>query len=272
MHNSMLFATWHRPYLALFEQALYACVQEEYLKFPASARSEYTEAARDFRIAYWDFAWKNAQGTLPDMLNAPVVRIRTPEGLQELPNPFYKYVFHPKEDLQGEFQFGSWSETKRHPGESQNGQEPESRPDEVEKQVDGMMVDGIPENLRTRIYKLFTDYEKFEDFATTVLIPAPGDMKPGRTYDSLEGIHDVVHGRTGGIGNMGYLAYSAYDPIFWLHHANIDRLLAIWQVFHPDSWVVSAKQKKQSWTLSPGDTVDANTRKHLHAHRTVYFC
>lgn len=30
-------------------------------------------------------------------------------------------------------------------------------------------------------------------------------------------------------GDMGSVAYAAYDPIFWLHHANVDRQWAQWQ-------------------------------------------
>src|SRR4029453_599757 len=38
--------------------------------------------------------------------------------------------------------------------------------------------------------------------------------------------HDQVHGRIG--GNMGTITSSPLDPIFWLHHCNIDRLWARW--------------------------------------------
>ena len=30
---------------------------------------------------------------------------------------------------------------------------------------------------------------------------------------------------------------AAFDPIFFLHHANVDRLLALWQAINPDTWV-----------------------------------
>jgi len=40
--------------------------------------------------------------------------------------------------------------------------------------------------------------------------------------------HDVIHGLVGGIGWMAYPAQAAQDPIFWLHHANIDRIWADW--------------------------------------------
>lgn len=41
--------------------------------------------------------------------------------------------------------------------------------------------------------------------------------------------HNVVHGAIGGDGGlMAYPNTAAQDPIFWLHHANIDRLWASW--------------------------------------------
>lgn len=44
---------------------------------------------------------------------------------------------------------------------------------------------------------------------------------------SLEGIHDGVHVWVG--GSMGVIATAPADPIFWMHHANIDRLWWQWQ-------------------------------------------
>ena len=29
--------------------------------------------------------------------------------------------------------------------------------------------------------------------------------------------------------------YTAFDPIFWGHHSNVDRLWAEWQKLHPDT-------------------------------------
>ena len=48
------------------------------------------------------------------------------------------------------------------------------------------------------------------------------------------GPHDAVHGLVGGIdsqgvpGDMGSVSTSAFDPIFWSHHANLDRLWNEW--------------------------------------------
>ena len=41
--------------------------------------------------------------------------------------------------------------------------------------------------------------------------------------------HNVVHGRVGGRGgDMSMLDTAPLDPVFWLHHANIDRLWVVW--------------------------------------------
>lgn len=44
----------------------------------------------------------------------------------------------------------------------------------------------------------------------------------------IQNIHDAVHGWVG--GQMGVIATAAFDPIFWAHHAMIDRLWYLWQL------------------------------------------
>ena len=45
--------------------------------------------------------------------------------------------------------------------------------------------------------------------------------------DALEDIHDNIHGWVG--GDMGVVGTAAFDPIFWSHHAMIDRIWWLWQ-------------------------------------------
>ncbi len=40
--------------------------------------------------------------------------------------------------------------------------------------------------------------------------------------------HGLVHSFVGGLMNMGRVPYAARDPIFWMHHCNIDRLWESW--------------------------------------------
>jgi tyrosinase len=42
------------------------------------------------------------------------------------------------------------------------------------------------------------------------------------------GLHGDVHVEVGNSVGMGAVPWAAYDPIFWMHHCNIDRLWASW--------------------------------------------
>jgi tyrosinase len=50
----------------------------------------------------------------------------------------------------------------------------------------------------------------------------------------LEDLHGAVHVYVGGdTGHMSQVPLAAYDPIFWTHHAMIDRIWRMWQLRHP---------------------------------------
>jgi len=54
----------------------------------------------------------------------------------------------------------------------------------------------------------------------------------------LENLHNNVHMWVGGNkGHMGDIQFAAFDPIFWAHHAMIDRVWRLWQLRHPQAGV-----------------------------------
>jgi tyrosinase len=65
--------------------------------------------------------------------------------------------------------------------------------------------------------------------------PPPDSDYPHRTdFDGLyEQPHDNFHGWVG--PDMADNAYTAFDPIFWSYHANIDRIFEEWNRAHPAS-------------------------------------
>jgi tyrosinase len=72
-----------------------------------------------------------------------------------------------------------------------------------------------------------TAYDDLAATAQTALTASTFD-----TFQSqINGVHGGVHVRTG--GDMSSVPTAAYDPIFFLHHANCDRLWAKWQATHP---------------------------------------
>jgi tyrosinase len=91
--------------------------------------------------------------------------------------------------------------------------------------------------------------------------------------------HDAVHGLVGGgdnatLGLMSWPDLAGLDPIFWLHHANIDRLWEVWRKSptsngNPNdaNWVsgpasvgersfIMPMPGSRSWTYTPGDVTD----------------
>lgn len=74
------------------------------------------------------------------------------------------------------------------------------------------------------------DTTSFDDLATSAQ-DALTEVSFSSFQPSLNGPHGGVHVRVG--GNMSSVALAGFDPIFYLHHANVDRLWAIWQNSHP---------------------------------------
>jgi len=58
---------------------------------------------------------------------------------------------------------------------------------------------------------------------------------------------------------MTYLATAAFDPVFWLHHCNVDRLFAMWQSQHPGSYGASQAAPHDTWTIASGSTQNADS-------------
>lgn len=56
----------------------------------------------------------------------------------------------------------------------------------------------------------------------------PNGVDLGFNQDLDNFLHGNVHVMVGGPQNMGAIPFAARDPIFWMHHCNIDRLWASW--------------------------------------------
>jgi tyrosinase len=98
-HVSILFPTWHRPYLALYEQVLWGLIQRIALLWTqVEERNQYVTAAANFRIPYWDWAAVPPAGesALPDSVGgSPYVSANGPSGVQIIANPLFSYQFKP---------------------------------------------------------------------------------------------------------------------------------------------------------------------------------
>lgn len=99
-HQSNLFATWHRPYLALFEQILHDRAVDVANEYPVGqARDNAMRIADRVRLPYWDWAMdppNKEEGVIPYNLRRLTVEVKCPNGSTVvIPNPLRQYDFHP---------------------------------------------------------------------------------------------------------------------------------------------------------------------------------
>ncbi|KAF8243965.1 Di-copper centre-containing protein [Wilcoxina mikolae CBS 423.85] len=261
-HSSVLFLTWHRPYLALYEQVLYDDVQAVAQSFPAGAkRDQLLKIASTFRIPYWD--WASQPNPDPVLLERNIA-VDKPNGRVTIPNPLYSYRFQNTSDFQ-ESNYRNWKQTLRYPAsdnatESQDiylkniGQTLQAR--SMEDRFGGRR--GTMINIRERIYHLLNAEQN--RYPTYPAFSNDRWVKNGRSsdYDSIESVHNSLHSWIGGNGHMGDPSVAGFDPIFWLHHCNIDRMYALWQALHPDADL--------KWEF--GDDAETNNPIHWWVPRT----
>ncbi|KAK3994198.1 common central domain of tyrosinase-domain-containing protein [Cladorrhinum sp. PSN332] len=338
-HSSILFASWHRPYLLLFEHIIYEWMQEEAKKFEGE-EEECLEAAKAWRLPYWDWALKKSPvdgvGVGERTYNIPVAfqvdtgPIRRPGGKvgHHFKNPIFQFTMPNgltfvdqrlvSEDGDGlkNLQVGSTSErdpsgeewlisfdlckaTSRHPRGNRGGEDPPTAKDWEEgrqnntavyatlKSGDYVVTTEGPdvsqetasqgkkkvetygkttESLRDTFYRIVM-MENWKDFATKRALDGKTDAVTGEGCNraaSIESTHDMIHLRTGGpavkvetedrdgkkqkfayVGHMARVPYASFDPIFWFHHANVDRQIAIWQILNPEAkWFDSETAEK----------------------------
>ncbi|CAK7220176.1 hypothetical protein SBRCBS47491_004101 [Sporothrix bragantina] len=252
-HVSELFLTWHRPYLALYEQVLFSLVEYIASLYDDDAeRQRYQTAALSFRIPYLDWAVQPPVGesVLPFSVGGSAfINASGPNGVQQIANPLYTYLFKPlNATMFIEPPYDLWLTTVRAPT-AQN-----STAGSNNTAVSLALNQNFP-SIQQRLYNLFSNYQNFSTFSNEAWIPTSSSAK----YDSLESLHDTIHSLTGLQGHMAWIPFSAFDPIFFLHHAMVDRVFALWQILNPDSWVLPTAAALASYTTVAGQVQDSKT-------------
>ncbi|KAJ3471934.1 hypothetical protein MRS44_002033 [Fusarium solani] len=111
-----------------------------------------------------------------------------------------------------------------------------------------------PGNLSEKVNRMMTDYT-WGLFASTKW--RGEHRKDSNNFSSLEAIHNTgVTGGTDfdtGVGHMSAVPVAAFDPIFWLHHCQIDRLLAMWQSLNWKRWWDESADKHPVDPNLPGE-------------------
>ncbi|KAJ0325697.1 hypothetical protein COL5a_007203 [Colletotrichum fioriniae] len=284
-HGSLIFPTWHRAYLALFEQLLNGIMEEQILPTIADnvVREVWALEAQNWRMPYWDWAapqeYIQSCG-VPEIVSQPDINIISTGGaLQTVPNPLYKFSTSVISKFKGttpvmgnSIAFGNWAILKDHAfsecsGTSRYGITNKKTPTPQEAlgvENNGLVANAleIPQwvkmeqetgkkldpdmkgSLQDQVHRLLTQgyFANYATFATTEYGDNDLNPPPATGWSSLEFLHNCIHVWTGGeyaspgMGHMSDLTVAAFDPIFWLHHCNVDRQLAIFQKLNPEHW------------------------------------
>lgn len=135
---------------------------------------------------------------------------------------------------------------------------------------------------------IFQAYPTPDDVTRTLAIPSFFNFGSGpmedQFYGALENIHNLIHNFSGGqnpnvktyakepgYGDMVNNGYAAYDPIFWAHHSNVDRVWRLWQEQHPDVGPDDPGAVLPPWNLKVGDVASTHALGYDYAAETVVF-
>ncbi|GAB1315478.1 hypothetical protein MFIFM68171_05688 [Madurella fahalii] len=220
-HGQITFITWHRPYIALLEQTVHSQAERIAAQYSGASAATYKAAAETLRFPYWDWA---EDARLPPVTMEPMVQVNGPNGPLTLRNPLYSYEFQTFPFTDPDFQgwtVTQFNETKRctDAAEGSNGVN--------DYELINQLLVGWADRLKELVYSVFTSSPEFAAMAST----------QGKGPD-FENPHNVIHQQLGGgpiftkVGHMKPVAWSGFDPIFWLHHTNVDRHFAMWQAIY----------------------------------------
>lgn len=183
-HSSNLFPTWHRAYMALFEQSLQQNALAAANEFSGDDQTRYVQAATNLRMPYWDWAQppQANENPFPQLFTDATVDVSTPTGQQTVPNPLMRYT------LNGDNSFLGHPTTVRSPTFTTTNRA----------------------QLRQDIWAMLGSSMNYNAFSNDAFLSS---NDPLNQY-SLESIHDSVHNLVG--ADMANLAVAAFDPVFWL--------------------------------------------------------
>nr|BAE48754.1 polyphenoloxidase [Agaricus blazei] len=243
-HGSTLFPTWHRPYVLMVEQILSGHAQQIADTY-AVDKDAWKQAATQFRHPYWDWAANSVPP--PEVISLPKVTITTPDGKNtSVNNPLMRYTFHPVSDGGFHKPFSQWSTTLRQPDSTRSN-----------AQENVAQLKSVLKNAQSSITQ--ATYDMFNRVTTWAHFSSHTESSGGSTSNSIEAIHDNIHVLVGGRGHMSDPSVAAFDPIFFLHHANVDRMIALWSAIRYNVWTSPGDAGDGTFTLAYEAAVDDAT-------------
>ena len=230
-HSTRLFPTWHRPYLSLFEKTLYDLATTIVQGFPSgTVKNAHLAALTTWRMPYWDWAMTaslpTVMGSTTASANVIVTKVVSGKLANvSIPNPLYSYRLQ----ISGDSNVIIPRPKRTSPQTSETVRNPTTKSGYYVSQptVTNSAMNGAGSDLKSSVLRALSNAKDYNSFS---------NMADGA--DSMEGPHGSVHVTVGGTnGHMTSITLSAFDPIFYLHHANVDRIFALWQALYPNSYL-----------------------------------
>ncbi|KAF4222006.1 hypothetical protein CNMCM5878_007558 [Aspergillus fumigatiaffinis] len=232
------------------------------------AKNDWNDAMETWRLPYWDWALPQVDyGAGKEKLGVPKIVDDSEVWILKLggkdkelvPNPLYKFtnvlngenVNVGDREKMGNFAidykekpiYNNWTGISRYgnPAEKSwvNGVVDNKEVTKIFTQHP-WKTGGGDQTIAHNVFRILSEdyFKSYGPFATTRF--KKEYPTPPREFFSLEEIHNNIHLWTGGSngveGHMANVPVAAFDPIFWLHHCNVDRLFAIWQYLNADKW------------------------------------
>ncbi|KAF8596473.1 Di-copper centre-containing protein [Ceratobasidium sp. AG-I] len=273
-HGSIMFPNWHRPYIMLIEQVICEVaygIAGEYAVDPQltpDQAAKWLQAARELRFPFWDWLRPDT-GTkgFPELFKQEKVELLKPGGKESHKNilAFYKFdqpvngfynrleLIDPQdpEKKQAMSYFKQWNRTYRRPNSSPVAVTEDYQALDADLMNDDPLAKGSWANLTHDISGIFgfpidiapeLYANAWDEFSNTTFQSGRRDKNERTKFHSpfvwncppIEQPHNRVHLVVGGLGHMGENDAAGFDPIFYLHHCNVDRLLSFWEHIYPD--------------------------------------
>ncbi|KAJ1300272.1 hypothetical protein OPQ81_005099 [Rhizoctonia solani] len=170
--------------------------------------------------------------------------------------------------------YGQWKRTYRWPT-----QDPNNPTEEVAKLESFLNPKQDPnssvprfgswQDLKRQVSALFLYPEDLDEsdgvyawdaFSNTSVMSQPTELdwvNPGKSHywdvakklkgkGSIEEPHNLLHLLIGGLGHMMDNDYASFDPIFFLHHCNVDRIIALWEQAYPKYFMGNSGYKDKN--------------------------
>ncbi|RYO89420.1 hypothetical protein DL764_008588 [Monosporascus ibericus] len=219
------------------QQILGQKVQQLANEYSGKDASAYTAAGQAFRLPYWDWA---SDARIPPPCTRQNITVNAPKGPITIRNPLYSYQWHQYPLDQGLFP-GSESlenETTRSPNPTSHFP--------VEEVTRKLAAQAQQIKLKVQYYAFaFADtYEKMASMSGN--------------GNSFESPHNDVHNLVG--GSFATLTVTSFDPLFMLHHCNLDRLAAMWAAINFEKTVQTTSYQSGGLFATPkGEDITADS-------------